>query len=243
MIAFFHFLTDSMVYTRCSTAAWCGFNSRELNFHIWSHHRRNGQGPPLWSKVKRNRRSIPKTFQAGLLQNWQRICAFDMPFQCMHAKPRCKMSHSVARHQLGASQQHYPSYSLSLFTMNVANQFYHPCECKAIAEMCKERITHTELNTHQSNLKIDFLLLSRTLPVSVAYKTTEWYVKLIEVFMFRTSNFIISFAYSVFFAVMLLADLDLFVFTNIFSWFIQSKQVFYHLYIGIMYLTTFRIKL
>ena len=56
----------------------------------------------------------------------------------------------------------------SPFTMNVANQLYHPCEYKTISEMCEERITHTELNAHQSNLKIDFLL-----PVSVAYKTTN----------------------------------------------------------------------
>ena len=58
--------------------------------------------------------------------------------------------------------------------MNVANQSYHPCDCKIIAKMCEECITHTELNAHQSNLKIDFLLLSRTfLPVGVAYKTTD----------------------------------------------------------------------
>ena len=45
---------------------------------------------------------------------------------------------------------------------------------QTIAEMCEERITHTKLNAHQSNLKIDFLLLSRTfLPVGVAYKTTN----------------------------------------------------------------------
>ena len=104
---------------------------------------------------------------------------FDVPFQCMHAKPRCKaVSRSVARCQLGASQQHYPSYFLSPFTMNVANQLYHPCEYKTTAEMCEERITHTEprteLNMHQSNLKKDFLLLSRTfLPVGVSYKTTD----------------------------------------------------------------------
>ena len=24
----------ALVYTRCSAAAWCGFNSRELNFYI-----------------------------------------------------------------------------------------------------------------------------------------------------------------------------------------------------------------
>ena len=59
---------------------------------------------------------------------------------------------------------------LSPFTMNVANQLYHPCEYKTIAEMYEEHITHTvtELNAHQSNLKIDFLLLSRTfLPLCV----------------------------------------------------------------------------
>ena len=40
--------------------------------------------------------------------------------------------------------------------------------------MCEERITHTELNAHQSNLNIDFLLLSKTfLPVGVAYKKTD----------------------------------------------------------------------
>ena len=40
--------------------------------------------------------------------------------------------------------------------------------------MCEERITLTKVNPHQSNLKINFLLLSRTfLPVGVAYKTTE----------------------------------------------------------------------
>ena len=42
--------------------------------------------------------------------------------------------------------------------------------------VCEERITHTELDVYQSwtNLKIDFLLLSRTfLPVGVAYKTTD----------------------------------------------------------------------
>ena len=60
--------------------------------------------------------------------------------------------------------------------MNVANQLDHPCEYKTIAEMCEEHITHTELNAHQSNLKIDFLLLSRTfLPVGVAYKTTNFH--------------------------------------------------------------------
>ena len=95
-----------------------------------------------------------------------------MPFQCMHTKPRCNMPCSVARHQLEASQQHYPSYFLSPFTMNVANQLYHPY--KTIAKMCEERITHTELNAHQSNLNIDFLLLSKTfLPVGVAYKKTD----------------------------------------------------------------------
>ena len=75
----------------------------------------------------------------------------------------------------GASQQHYSSYFLSPFTMNVYT--YHPCEYKTIAEMCEERITHTELtelDAHQSNLKIDFLLLSRTfLPVGVTYRMTD----------------------------------------------------------------------
>ena len=82
-----------------------------------------------------------------------RVYAFDMPFQCIHAKPQCQVSRSVARHLLGASQQHYPSYFVSPFTMNVANQLYHLCEYKTIAEMCEERITQTELNVHQSNLK------------------------------------------------------------------------------------------
>ena len=108
------------------------------------------------------------------------VYAFAMPFQCMHAKSRCQVSHSVARYRLGASQQHYPSYFLSAFTMNVANQLYHPYKYKTIAEMCEEHITqtyaHTELDAHQSNLKIDFLLLSRTfLPVGVAYKMTGNY--------------------------------------------------------------------
>ena len=41
-------------------------------------------------------------------------------------------------------------------------------------ECCEERIIHIELNAHQFNLKIDFLLLSRTfLPVDIAYKATE----------------------------------------------------------------------
>ena len=54
---------------------------------------------------------------------------------------------------------------------NLANQF---CKYKTLAKMCEECITHNKLNVHQSNLKIDFLLLSRTfLPVGVAYKTTE----------------------------------------------------------------------
>ena len=70
--------------------------------------------------------------------------------------------------QLGANLQYYPSYFLSPFTMNVPNQLYHPCEYKTIVEMCEEHITHTELNMHQSYLKIDLLLLSRTvLPVGV----------------------------------------------------------------------------
>ena len=51
--------------------------------------------------------------------------------------------------------------------MNVANQLYHPGKYKTIAEMCEERNTDTELNAHQSNLKLDFLLLG------VAYKTTD----------------------------------------------------------------------
>ena len=140
------------------------------------------------------------------------ICHFNACMQSLDAEYLTQLQ--------GTSSERASSiihHILSLFTMNVANQFYHPCECKTIAEMCEEHITHTELNAHQSNLKIDFLLLSRTLPVSVAYKATEWYVKLREVIMLRISNFIISFAYSVFFAVMLLADLDLFIFTNIFS--------------------------
>ena len=63
---------------------------------------------------------------------------------------------------------------LSPLTVNVANQLYLPYEYKTIAETCEECITHTELNAYQSNLKIDFLLLSRTfLPVGVAYKTTD----------------------------------------------------------------------
>ena len=131
-------------------------------------------------KVKGTGGASLKTFQTRLLQNWR-----SMRFQYaipMHAcKPRCQGSHSVARHHLGASQRHYPSYFLSPFMMIVANQLYHPCEYKTIGEKCEERIIHTELNVHQSNLKIDFLLLSRTfLPVGVAYKTTDnhsfsWY--------------------------------------------------------------------
>ena len=102
------------------------------------------------------------------------VCAFNMPFQCMHAKPRCQMSLSVAKHQLGASQQHYPSHFLSPFTMNVVNQLCHPCRYKTLAKMCEERITCTKLNAHQSSLKIDFLLLSMSfLPVDVAYKMTD----------------------------------------------------------------------
>ena len=45
---------------------------------------------------------------------------------------------------------------------------------QTIAKMSEECITHTELNAHQSNLNIDFLLLSKTfLPVGVAYKKTD----------------------------------------------------------------------
>ena len=37
--------------------------------------------------------------------------------------------------------------------------------------MYEERTTHIELNTHQSSLKINLLLLSRTFfPVDIAYK-------------------------------------------------------------------------
>ena len=80
---------------------------------------------------------------------------------------------------------------LSPFTMNVANQLYHPCIYKTNTKMCEEHITHTELNVHQSNLKMDFLLLSRTfLPVGIAYKTTDnhgfsWY----STFQGKVSNF------------------------------------------------------
>ena len=42
------------------------------------------------------------------------------------------------------------TYSLSLFTMNVANQLYHPCKYKTIAKMCEERITHNERSSVQS---------------------------------------------------------------------------------------------
>ena len=69
------------------------------------------------------------------------------------------------------------SYSLSPFTMNAANQLYYvslsflPGKDKKLPKMYEEHITHTEQKAHQSNLQIDFLLLSRTfLPVSVAYK-------------------------------------------------------------------------
>ena len=50
----------------------------------------------------------------------------------------------------GMSQQHYSSYFLSPFTMNIANQLYHPCKYKTIAEMCEERITHTKPRTELS---------------------------------------------------------------------------------------------
>ena len=96
-----------------------------------------------------------------------------MPFQCMHAKPRYQVSHSVARHQLAPAQSEPPALSIIFLTMNVANQLLSSLR---IAEMCEECITYTvtELNANQSNLKIDFLLLSRTfLPVGVAYKTTD----------------------------------------------------------------------
>ena len=43
--------------------------------------------------------------------------------------------------------------------MNAANlQYCTILAYKTIAKMCEERITHTELNAHQSNLNIDFLL-------------------------------------------------------------------------------------
>ena len=49
-----------------------------------------------------------------------------------------------------------------------------PDKSETIAEVCEECITHTELNVHQYNLKINFLLFSRNfLPVGVAYKTTN----------------------------------------------------------------------
>ena len=64
-----------------------------------------------------------------------------------------------------------------LFRVNVANQLYHPkdhMKTKQQLKMCKESITHIELNTHHSKLKINFLLLSRTfLPVGIAYKITN----------------------------------------------------------------------
>ena len=46
--------------------------------------------------------------------------------------------------------------------------------------MCEERTTHIELNlelnAHQSSLKINLLLLSRTFfPVDIAYKTTNYH--------------------------------------------------------------------
>ena len=59
--------------------------------------------------------------------------------------------------------------------MNAANlQYCTILAYKTIAKMYEERITHTELNAHQSNLNIDFLLLSKTfLPIGVAYKNTD----------------------------------------------------------------------
>ena len=73
--------------------------------------------------------------------------------------------------------------------MNVANQLYHPY--KTIAKMCEERITHIELNAHQSNLNIDFLLLSKTfLPVGVAYKRPKTMVSVDTVrFHGKVSNY------------------------------------------------------
>ena len=79
--------------------------------------------------------------------------------------------------------------------MNVANQSNYPCECKTITEMCEERITHTEprteLNAHQSNLKIDFSLLSRTfLPVGLPIKRPTTMVSVDTVrFQGKLSNF------------------------------------------------------
>jgi len=49
-------------------------------------------------------------------------------------------------------------------------------KAKQKPKICEEHITHIELNMHQSNLKISFLLLSRTcLPVDIADKTTNNY--------------------------------------------------------------------
>ena len=128
-----------MVYTRCSAAAWCSINSIELNSTcIIVETDKNRLYEAAVCKVKRNRRSVPKHFKLDCFKT-DRVCTFNMPFQCMHAKPRsrpqCQVSHSVARHQLGASQQHYPSYFLSPFTMIVANQLYHPCKYRTIAEI------------------------------------------------------------------------------------------------------------
>ena len=40
--------------------------------------------------------------------------------------------------------------------------------------MCEERIIHIELNAHQANLKINYLLPSWIfLPVSIAYKAID----------------------------------------------------------------------
>ena len=46
---------------------------------------------------------------------------------------------------------------LSPFTMNVANQLYHPCIYKTNTKMCEERITHTELNRASVQSKNGFL--------------------------------------------------------------------------------------
>ena len=64
------------------------------------------------------------------------VYAFDIPYQCLQSvlKPR-------SRHQFGAGLKHYPLYSLSLFTMNVANQYYyHPCYQTTIAENVKSAL-------------------------------------------------------------------------------------------------------
>ena len=41
---------------RCCAAAWRGFNGRELNFHVRSHLRRNGQGQSLGSSSVRGKK-------------------------------------------------------------------------------------------------------------------------------------------------------------------------------------------